>query len=976
MKANMLGGFLIGMLALAGAAMGATNTIAYDEAGNYTPATFVNGANLGTGFGAWDLWNNPATLGDSTAGGGGNLNSTNGYSFRFMSDGTTNAPNSWCNGKRNFDGALQNGDVLSFTFTYNWDGGGRGVDIFSASGQFANLIDVSPGNTFKVNGQTLSTDWSPGAVVNVEITQQADGIQMHLTRTTNGTENLNYTTNILNPEPATGFSLYCGGYTSSETDNPNYAIYMNDIQIVGEERRSLTFASGTWNPQAVGDYEFVLARVGAVGDDIVLTSSNPDAVTVPAGATFVSNSVAFDVTVVSLTNGPATLVASNEATGVWTDYTITPVAPQLSLAGPWELFALAPAEYAVNRIGAVGDDVVLSSSDAGVLTVPAATNFAAGATSVTFNALAVGYGAATIVASNAASGAWATFDVTVAAPALSLTGPATVWTGGAKYYALRRNSTAAVGASVNLTSSDTNRLTVPATVDFPVDATVVYFQATGVSTGTVTITADNDDVEPATFDATVADLPGVLAADHSGNYTSETFVNGANLGTGFGAWDFWSTPASLGDSTAGGGGDLNDTNGVAFRFMADGTNDYCNARRNFAEALKPGDTFSFTFTYNWVAGNRGVDIYSGDQEQFANLINVGEGNAFGVNGAVISTEYTPGAVVYVEIAQKADGIEVYLTRATNGVVNLAYTTNIAHGAGATSIAMYCGGYSDVPENIVNYAIFMNVLRIVGVVPTRLTFTGGTWNPETPGDYPFELTRSGEVTDEITLTSDNPAAVTVPAGAAFEPGIDVLAFTATVVSVTSGDAKIVASNAATGAWAEYNIYPVAPSLTIEGPFLVSGLGAVQYDLTRTGAVGDTIALSSSDTNVATVVSTAIFAADEDATTFLVTPVAYGSTTLYATDTVSGATADFNVEFELPATRHVDDIGYDSAARALVFGLPEGYTAATVYGADAVPNAQRYWDFQPLSNGVDYVVSGTNVTLTTTNALRMIIRIGMN
>jgi len=606
--------------------------------------------------------------------------------------------------------------------------------------------------------------------------------------------------------------------------------------------------------------------------------------------------------------------------------------------------------------------------------VPAATNFAAGATSVTFSATAVGYGAATITASNAASGAWATFNVTVAEPALSLTGPATVWTGGAKYYVLRRNSATAVGASVNLTSTDTNRLTVPATVEFPEGVNSLFFQATGVATGAVTIAADNDDVAPAELAVAVADLPGVLAADRSGNYTSETFVNGANLGTGFGAWDFWNTPATLGDSTAGGGGDLNDTNGVSFRFMGDGTNGYCNARRNFAEALKAGDVLSFTFTYNWVGGNRGVDINSGNQVKFANLINVGEGNAFSVNEAVISTDYTPGAVVYVEIAQKADGLEVYLTRATNGIVNLAYTTNIAHGAGATSIAMYCGGYSDVPENNVNYAIFMNVLRIVGVEPTRLTFTGGTWDPDAPGDYPFELTRSGAVGDDVVLTSDNPAAVTVPAGATFAAGEDVLAFTATVVSVTSGSAKIVASNVASGAWAEYNVHPIAPDLGIDGPWQVYGLGAVQYTLTRIGAVGDEIALSSSDTNVLTVAPTATYGAGETSITFFATGMTYGAATLYATDAVSGATADYTVTFLLQPNPPIETLSYNPATRSLGFAVPSGYALGAVYGADAVATNQ-YWNFLPLSNGVDYVVTGTNVVLTTTNAARRIVRIGL-
>ena len=969
MMRKWLGGILVGTLAWTGAALGAPATIAYDEAGNYTPATFINGANLGTGFGAWDLWNKAAELGDSTAGGGGDLNSTNGYSFRFMGDGT----NGWCNGKRNFDGALQTGDVLSFTFTYNWDGGGRGVDIFCATGQFANVINVIPGDVFQVNGQTVSTQWSPGAVVAVDITQLADGIQVHLTRATNGTENLNYTTNILNPEPATGFSLYCGGYSCAPADNVNYAIFMNDIEIVGEPRIGLTFSSGTWNPTVVGDYEFVLAREGAVGDELVLTSSNTNAVTVPEGATFVSNAVAFNATVVSLTSGPATLVASNEETGVWAEYVVTPVAPVLAIGGPWEIFALGPAGFILQRVGAVGDVVSLSSSAPGVLSVPVSATFGSAETQTTFNATANAFGAATITATNPASGAWATFDVTVAEPAISIEGPTTVWTGGARFYVLRRNSAAGVGANVNLSSSDEGRLTVPATVSFPGDALVAIFEANGVAPGAATITADNDDVEPATFDATVTDMPGALAADHSGNYTPATFVDGSNLGFGFGAWDFWNEPASLGDSTAGGGGDLNDTNGVAFRFMGDGAGGYCNARRDLAEALKPGDVMSFTFTYNWVGGGRGVDVFSAGG-QFANLINVGEGDAFSVNGNVISTVYSPGAVVYVEIAQQADGIAVYLTRAAGGTVNLAYVTNIVHGEGATGVSMYCGGYvADPIENNVNFAIFMNALRVVGEEPTRLTFTGGTWNPATVGDYEFELTRSGAVDDFIVLSSDNEAAVTVPASVMFPESSPTLTFDATVVSLTAGSAKIVASNVATGAWAEYNVYPVAPTLAIDGPWMVYGLGAVQYDLTRTGAVGDEIALGSSDTNVVTVPATATFGAGETAITFLATGVAYGSATLTATDAVSGATADYGVTFALNPDQPIGEITFNPATGDLSFAIPAGYGVGSVYGADC-QLVGGDWDWQLLVQDTDYVVAAGIVTIVGDAAQRRIIRIG--
>ena len=221
--------------------------------------------------------------------------------------------------------------MLTFTFTYNWDGGGRGVDIFCATGQFANLINVQAGNTFQVNGTTISTEYSPGAVVEVEIAQLAGGIQMNLTRSVSGTNNLTYSTNIVQADAATGVSMYCGGHADArpEVNLVNYAIFMNDLKIVGVLPDTLTFISGTWDPSAVGLYPFTLQRSGNVTDLIVLTSENPAAVTVPPTVTFAagSNTVTFDVAVVSLTNGEARIVASNAASGVATDYVIKPYKP-------------------------------------------------------------------------------------------------------------------------------------------------------------------------------------------------------------------------------------------------------------------------------------------------------------------------------------------------------------------------------------------------------------------------------------------------------------------------------------------------------------------------------------------------------------------------------------------------------------------------------------------------------------------------
>ncbi len=875
-------GLVVGILGMAGSAAAAPGVLAYDEAGNYTPATFTNGSNLGTGYGAWDLWNKLAELGDSTAGGGGDLNSTNGYSFRFMGDGA----GGWCNGRRNFDGALQPGDVLSFTFTYNWDGGGRGVDIFCSTGQFANVIDVSAGNTFKVNGATVSTNWSPGAVVDVQITQQADGVQVHLTRATNGTENLNYTTNILNAEPATGFSLYCGGYTTNAPDqNPNYAIFMNDIQILGEERKSLTFTDGVWSPAATGEYYFAVTRSGPVSNDLVLTSSNTNSVTVPAGASFLegSNTVSFNANIVSLTAGPATIVASNADTGVWAEYVVTPVAPSLAISGSAVLIASGPASYTLTRSASAGTNIVLSSSDTGVLTVPAGTNFAAGSTSLTFNATPVAFGEATLAASNPATGAWTTFAVEYQAPALFVTGPATVDAGDVATYTVAREG--AVGDTVNLASSDTNILTAPASVTFASPgALTVTFQATGVSTGAVTLTASNDDATSAPLDVTVTEALPVVAYDEAGNYTVATFTNGANLGTGFGAWDLWNTLATLGDSTAGGGGDLNSTNGYSFRFMGDGAGGWCNGKRNFSNPLPTSNVLSFTFTYNWDGGNRGVDIFCATG-QFANLINVSAGNDFRVNGTTLSTEYSPGAVVEVEITQLAGGIQMYLTRSVGGVPNLTYATNIVNAEAATGISMYCGGYTASESDNPNYAICMNDLEIRGVVPATLAFTGGTWNPSALGDYSFELTRSATVGDEIVLTSLNTNSVQVPASVNFAAGSNTVSFLATVVSLAAGDATIVASNAASGAWAEYTVRPQAPGRP-----------------------------------------------------------------------------------------PIETLTFDPATGDMGFALPAGYTLGTVQGADTALVAGD-WAWSNLVEGVDYTLSGDQVTILTDAAPRQIIRIGV-
>lgn len=597
------------------------NVIAYDEAGNYTPATFTNGSNEGLGLGPWNFWNKDAELGDSTAGGGGDLNSTNGYSFRFMGDGS----NGWCNASRNLGGALRTGNVLSFTFTYNYDGGGRGVDIYSQSGQFANLIDITPGNVFKVNQQTISTEYSPGAVVNVEITQLAGGIEVYLTRSVTGGVNLAYTTNIVHGEPAASVSMYCGGYADTPENNVNYAIFMNNLQIAGEERVSLVFTDGTWNPGALGDYEFVLERSGPVGSNIVLSSSNTNAVTVPAAVEFEegSNSVSFLATVVSLTDGEATIIASNEETGAWAEYDVKPALPVLSIAGPWELTVPGiPAEYTLTREGGVGDDIILSSSDEGVLTVTNSAVFGSTSTSLVFEATPVWFGTATLTASNASSGAWATFDVTVQAPELTITGRDDIWTGGTtETYTVTRKG--AVGDTVYLGSTNTSVMAVPAWVDFPVGSNSFTFEATVLAAGETRLTATDGGDASGYLDVTVTERPEFDAYDDSSLYEGGVWSNAPSHVSGFSDWTETLSP-EIADSYRGkfiGASAIGGINegGTAFGLYANYTGAQpdplpeIKVSREFPAPMVSGQTFSVDVAYNYSGGTKGFKL-KGDFE--------------------------------------------------------------------------------------------------------------------------------------------------------------------------------------------------------------------------------------------------------------------------------------------------------------------------------------------------------------------------
>jgi hypothetical protein len=134
----------------------------------------------------------------------------------------------------------------------------------------------------------------------------------------------------------------------------------------------------------------------------------------------------------------------------------------------------------------------------------------------------------------------------------------------------------------------------------------------------------------------------IIAQDLASNYTTATWTNGANLGTGFSSsWAINTgtgvAGAYIGSAAAQGvnNAPLN-TSGASFGLYADS---FANAGRSFT-ALNPGDVFSIGLAYQFDNGNRGINLLSGTTEIFNFNIN-SSGYQWSGGGSAASTAW-PG----------------------------------------------------------------------------------------------------------------------------------------------------------------------------------------------------------------------------------------------------------------------------------------------------------------------------------------------
>ena len=209
----------------------------------------------------------------------------------------------------------------------------------------------------------------------------------------------------------------------------------------------------------------------------------------------------------------------------------------------------------------------------------------------------------------------------------------------------------------------------------------------------------------------------MLATDNAGNYTTATWVNGSNLGTGFGAWAFNNSASTgtsfsgefIGDSTAG-SGNVN-TGTSSFAVFANPNGAFATTSRAFSGgALTLGQTFSINLAVNFRNGSKGINLLDGTGTQVFNFNVGGDDYNYKLGTAnTVSTGlgYSATSVFTISYTQqsattgmfsiaRAGDTTISQTFAASGVSSFVlYNSNTDNGDAANNL--YFNNPSVVPE---------------------------------------------------------------------------------------------------------------------------------------------------------------------------------------------------------------------------------------------------------------------------------------
>jgi uncharacterized protein YjdB len=586
----------------------------------------------------------------------------------------------------------------------------------------------------------------------------------------------------------------------------------------------------------------------------------PATVTIPAGSTTASTPV--QVTGVGI--GSATITGSSSGYTSGTG-NITVTAPTLSFSGsPLNITVGNNGNLTLNLTGgqapAGGLTINLSSSDTGKATVPASINLAAGATSGTVTVTGVAAGTATITAS-ATGIAPATATVNISQLSITLPANTSVPLGDQTDLVVTVSQAPSSALTVNLLSSDTSKVTVPATVTIASGATTGTVKVTGAGIGSATITASASGYTSGTGTVTVPAPTMALTPSPLSVNAGST----ANL-----------TLTLTGGKAPAGGLTVNLS-----------SSDTGKATVPASVTLNPGDTSATVTVTGVAAGSATITASANGLANATAQVNVQPLGAIAVSNTSIGLGQQGNVTVTLPSAPGAP-VTVNLSSGDTSKVTVAPSVTIAAGS-TTGTAQVTGvgiGSSVITASANNYTSGTGTVTVtaptMALTPSPLNITAG-------GTGTMTVTLSGGQAPAggltVNLSSSDTSKATVPASVSISAGNTSTTFT--VTGVANGSATITAS--ATGIANAQATVNVAPQATITIPnvtVLLGGTANLTVTLSAAPASNLTVNLSSSDTSKVTVPATITINSGSTTGTAVLTGTGIGSATI--TGTASGYT----------------------------------------------------------------------------------------
>lgn len=231
-KTKTKAGLLAALLAIFSINTTHAAVLGIESASNYTSATWTEGA--GSSVGTWYFQNDTAAvtqIADSSQGGRTSIGTD---AFNFVPGNT--AFNQFANGWFVLNGGgLVAGQTLSVDANYLWNGGNRGVEFMSGNAAVFRLQHVwSDPITFAGTGltdaQVLANGYQQALTYSVD---QLDQLSVQVSAYLYGSSSALFTQTVAVPDYITGIHFFAGDVTTTTADQPNYGLFVNNIEVSG-----------------------------------------------------------------------------------------------------------------------------------------------------------------------------------------------------------------------------------------------------------------------------------------------------------------------------------------------------------------------------------------------------------------------------------------------------------------------------------------------------------------------------------------------------------------------------------------------------------------------------------------------------------------------------------------------------------------------------------------------------------------------